>query len=247
MTMEFSSFELFLRERRQACLLLARHGETDWNAEGLIQGQQDRPLSPEGFRQRKTLFFRLRDVPLARIYTSALQRTIQTALPLSEEKKIPLEIVPALNEAKLGVFEGEHKVNFSDELSRRTYTDFLNDEVNVILPGGGESLRCVDERIREPLRRIRTAVEREGHVLVVAHRNVNKMLIRNLLNLTLEEGYRVESKNNWLYVFAPREREIFLVELHSPTGKVKVKPGYRQIEGGVVSRKTFHSRTAKLK
>ncbi len=99
MTMEFSSFELFLRERRQACLLLARHGETDWNALGLIQGQQDRPLSLEGFRQRKNLFFRLRDVPLARIYTSALLRTIQTALPLSEEKKIPLEIVPALNEA----------------------------------------------------------------------------------------------------------------------------------------------------
>ena len=70
------------------------------------------------------------------------------------------------------------------------------------------------------------AVELKRNVLIVAHRNVNNMLIRNLLNLTLEEGYRVESKNNWLYVFAPRERDIFLVELNSPTGNLKIGSGY---------------------
>ena len=69
------------------------------------------------------------------------------------------------------------------------------------------------------------------------------MLIRNLLDLTFEEGYRVESKNNWLYVFASREREIFLVEFDSPTGNVKIHSGYGRIEGEAVSRQSLRSRS----
>jgi len=88
--MIYLSLQNFLGILQQNCLLLARHGETDWNALGLIQGQQDRPLSPKGFQHRKSLFFHLQPVPLAKIYTSALQRTLQTAQPLSEEKKIPI-------------------------------------------------------------------------------------------------------------------------------------------------------------
>ncbi len=104
--MIYRSLTEFLDQLQQNCLLLARHGETDWNALELIQGQQDRPLSPKGFQQRKNLFFHLQTVPLVKIYCSSLQRTIQTAQPLSEENHIPIITFPELNEAKLGVFEG---------------------------------------------------------------------------------------------------------------------------------------------
>ena len=230
--MEYPSLTTFLRGLRQNCLLLARHGETDWNARGLIQGQQDRPLSLLGYRQRKTLFFRLRSVSLARIFTSGLERAIQTALPLSEELGIPLEVLPALNEAKLGVFEGESKVDFADELSARLYGEFLEDEVTVILPGGGENLRQVNDRVQEPLELIRESLGGDGHVLVVSHRNVAKMLIKNLLDLSFDQGQRVEQKNHWLYVFAPRERQLFLTRLHEPTGPLLVHPGYEEVGVG---------------
>lgn len=82
--MIYPSLSSFLEELKENCLLLARHGETDWNSKSLIQGQQDRPLSPKGFQQRKNLFFCLRQVQISKIYTSQLQRTIQTAQPLSE-------------------------------------------------------------------------------------------------------------------------------------------------------------------
>ncbi len=167
--MIYPSLQMFLDTLQQNCLLLARHGETDWNALGLIQGQQDRPLSPKGFQQRKSLFFQLQPVQLARIFTSALQRTLQTAQPLSEETKIPISIFPELDEAKLGVFEGEHKVNFSDEYSQKMYAAFLRDEVNVILPGGGENLKAVYTRIQTPLQEILRSVAQDGHVLIVAH------------------------------------------------------------------------------
>ena len=226
--MPYRSIQSFLEERQEDCLLLARHGETDWNARGLIQGQQDRPLSALGYRQRKVLFFRLRSVALVRIFTSGLDRAIQTALPLNAELGLPQEVLPALNEAKLGVFEGESKTEFADELSARLYKEFLEDEVNVVLPGGGENLRQLDARIQEPLKLILESLH-SGHVLVVSHRNVAKVLIKNLLGLSFEQAKHVEQKNHWLYIFAPRAREIFLVRLDDATGPLMIRPGYEKV------------------
>ena len=228
--MLYSSLKDFLYELKQNCLLIARHGETDWNTLGFIQGQQDRPLSPKGFQQRKNLFFHLQSLPLAKIYTSALERTIQTAQPLSEEKKIPITIVPELNEVKLGVFEGEHKIDFSDNYSAELYKEFLQDEINVVLPGGGENLKTVYDRIQNPLQEILRSVAQEGHVLVVAHRNINKMLVKNLLGLGFQAGYRVEHKNNWLYIYATQHHEIYLMKIKNPVGDVEIFPGYEEID-----------------
>lgn len=222
----YPSLPHFLTTLNENCLILARHGETDWNALGLIQGQQDRPLNPKGFQQRKNLFFQLQDVPLAKIYTSALQRTILTAEPLGIEKGIPLEKWAALNEAKLGIFEGEHKVQFADEHSQKMYLEFTQDEVNLILPGGGENLKMVHERIQPAMEAIMAAVSNLGNVLVIAHRNVNKMILKGLLNLSFEQGFLLEHKHSWVYIFAPRAQKIFWYEIGAPTGSIDIQEGY---------------------
>jgi len=226
----YNSLQEFLDRLQENCLLLARHGESDWNSIDLIQGQQDRPLSPAGYKQRKNLFFLLQPVTLARIFTSTLQRTIQTAQPISEEKKIPLERMPALNEAKLGVFEGENKTSFSDDFSKKMYQSFLDDEINVMLPGGGENLKMVDMRIAQAVTMFLDAVANSGHTLVVGHRNVNKMIVRNLLELSFEEGYQVEHKHHWLYVYAPKIRQIFFTRIGNPGTTIEIEPGYKKID-----------------
>lgn len=226
----YSSLQAFLIELDENCLLLTRHGETDWNAMKMIQGQQDRPLNFAGYEQRKNLFYLLKPISLNRICCSALQRTIQTALPISIEKNISLEQYPELNEVKLGIFEGLHKEKFTDDFSRNCYQAFLNDEVNISLPGGGESLKSVDKRVRNTVEDIVSSVASTGHVLVVGHRNVNKMILRNLLGLSLEEGFQTEHKNNWLYVFAPKKAEIFLIKIPSPEQPVQAQIGYEMIK-----------------
>ena len=55
-------------------LLLVRHGETDWNAEGRLQGHTDRPLNDYGRRQAATLAERLSDDGITAVYTSDLAR-----------------------------------------------------------------------------------------------------------------------------------------------------------------------------
>lgn len=226
---ESDDLQTFLLTLKEPCLLLARHGETDWNANNLIQGQQDRPLSPLGYQQRKNLFYMLLDVPIKQIYTSQLQRTIETARPISEAKQIVMQSLSVLNEAKLGVFEGEHKVNFADAYSKEIYNNFLKDEVNIALPGGGENLKMVYARIRSKVDHIIDSVDKSGHSLVVAHRNVNKMIIKHLLDLSFEEGFQVEHKNNWLYIFAPRSRQLFVTEIPSPGNKILIHTGFATV------------------
>ncbi len=226
----YCSLQEFLDRLQENCLLLARHGESDWNAMDLIQGQQDRPLSPLGFKQRKNLFFLLHPVTLARIFSSTLQRSIQTAIAISEEKRIPLETMPELSEVKLGIFEGESKASFSDNFSKKIYQAFLDDEINVILPGGGENLKMVDKRIAQPVNIFLDAVENSGHTLVVGHRNVNKMIIRNLLGLSFAKGYRVEHKNSLLYVYAPQKQQIFSIEISNPGELIRIEQGYKEID-----------------
>lgn len=226
----YNSLQEFLDSVGENCLLLARHGESDWNAVGILQGQQDRPLSPRGSQQRKNLFFLLQSVTLARIFTSTLQRTVQTAIPISEEKELTLVQLAELDEAGLGVFEGLSRSFGSDDESGKLYQSFLNDEINVALPGGGESLRMVDKRITQPVALFLDTVRNLGHTLVVGHRNVNKMILRNLLGLSFEEAYRVEHESNCLYVYAPIRGTIAFLRIGSPDSKVEIEPGYQRID-----------------
>ncbi len=58
-------------------------------------------------------------------------RTILTAMPLSIDKKCQLEKKPELSEVKLGILEGQHEEEFSNDFSRNCYQAFLNDDIKV--------------------------------------------------------------------------------------------------------------------
>ena len=86
------------------------------------------------------------------------------------------------------------------------------------------------DRVQKPLQKITHTVAQDGHVLVVAHRNVNKMLVQSLLGLDFGAGYRVEHLNHWLYIFTLQSKEIYLMELNSPADTVEINPGYCEID-----------------
>src|SRR5690606_30028712 len=80
-------------------ILLARHGETAWNAEGRYQGQEDIPLSDTGRSQARRLGERLRDVRIDRAVASPLARTLETAqLALGEPRAAMLTLDAGLME-----------------------------------------------------------------------------------------------------------------------------------------------------
>ena len=69
----------FVRDRGPHCLIVARHGETDWNAEGRLQGQQDIALNSRGRIQALAAARFLRSIPLQQVHSSNLRRCQETA------------------------------------------------------------------------------------------------------------------------------------------------------------------------
>lgn len=84
-----------------------RHGETEWNAERRIQGQTDVPLSPKGREQARELADRLADASIGAIWSSDLQRALDTARPLAERLGLEVHVTKALRERDFGDDEGK--------------------------------------------------------------------------------------------------------------------------------------------
>ena len=132
-------------------LLLVRHGETDWNADGRLQGQTDRPLTDFGRRQAQQLAEQLADEELEAIYSSDLSRARETAAIVGGRLGLAVALDPALREKDWGTWEG--------------LTAVERDRVEFV----GESTEAHQERILGALRRIAERHPGDGRVLVVTH------------------------------------------------------------------------------
>ena len=117
-------------------LLLVRHGETDWNAEGRLQGHTDRPLSDYGRGQARGLAEELEGEELEAIYASDLARARETAEIVGERLGLPVVLDPDLREKDWGTWEG--------------LTAVERDRVEFV----GESTEAHQERMLRALRRI---------------------------------------------------------------------------------------------
>jgi 2,3-bisphosphoglycerate-dependent phosphoglycerate mutase len=116
-------------------LFVFRHGETDWNREGRLQGQTDTPLNATGLAQAEALASRLRPHRLDAVVSSDLKRALTTARIVGEILRVPVTVDHGLRETGVGLAEGllweEAKARFGAELTERWYA-----EKNVAFPGG---------------------------------------------------------------------------------------------------------------
>ena len=90
-------------------IYIVRHGQTDFNLKGIVQGRGvDSSLNETGFRQAQLLFEKYKDIPFDNILTSTLRRTHQTVSPFAE---IGLHHTPkvALDEISWGICVCEHE------------------------------------------------------------------------------------------------------------------------------------------
>jgi len=158
-------------------LLLVRHGETDWNAEGRLQGQTDRPLSDYGRRQARELAEELADEGLEAIYSSDLARAHETAEIVGERLGLAVVLDPDLREKDWGSWEG--------------LTSVERDRVEFV----GESTEAHQERMLQALRRISDRHPGDGRVLVVTHGGSMRRVQTAALGLALPV---VENCGCWL-------------------------------------------------
>ena len=148
-------------------LLLARHGETDWNAAGRIQGQSDTALNARGQEQAKALARRLLDrgEQVERIYTSPQRRARETAGLAGELLGQCPKSLPALREISFGHWEGCSW----PEIRARWPEEYWYCEADRLdrAPAEGETFREMLERVLPALGEITAGPERS--VLVITH------------------------------------------------------------------------------
>ena len=145
-------------------IYLARHAESDWNAENRFQGHMDRPLTERGRAQAEALADELADKPLEAVFSSPLHRALDTAELVAARHDLPAIPVEALREVDVGGWAGlsrsEVEVRFPDAFGRW-------------LAGGegwenGETYDEMAERVLAAVRQI-AGEHPESTVLIVSH------------------------------------------------------------------------------
>jgi len=174
-------------------IYLARHGQTDWNAQRRLQGATDTHLNAAGRAQAETLAVRLAGVKFDAVYSSRLARTRETAAIV--HGRVPIDSLADLDERNLGKFQGF--VLDSDSVATAEYSrriTALGDSLD-----GGETLEHQLARVTRALDGIRRR-HASGSVLVVAHGLTNQLVLKALLGLTWDQANAIVQANDELYL-----------------------------------------------
>jgi probable phosphoglycerate mutase len=145
-------------------ILLARHGETDWNSERRWQGHADRPLNDIGREQARELAETLADRAIDVIYSSDLVRAHETALIVGTRLRLPVEVDTGLREVDVGDWAGR----LLTEIEAVDPEGFRRWQQGHKAWNGGESYEEMGERVVAAV--LRLAERHPGQtVLIVSH------------------------------------------------------------------------------
>lgn len=158
-------------------ILLIRHGQTDWNAEGRWQGHVDVPLNATGIAQARALAEHLRGRPISAVYSSDLKRAHATAAAIAERFKLPVQDDPRWRELLLGAFQGlttsEITAKYPQEMQK-----MRDDYMGYVVPQG-ESRRAMQTRAYAAYSEI-AASEAAPEIAIVSHGGPIRVLLLKL-------------------------------------------------------------------
>lgn len=203
-------------------IYLVRHGVTPWNAQGLVQGWTDVPLSDTGRAQAARLAEYLAGGSFAHVLTSTLSRARETADILAGPHGLTPEVDIELREYHCGRWEGRpyHEIRATE---RDAFFAWFNDP-DVPMPEG-ESMNQSGRRAVAVVRRVLDRLEKrldarrreaggprpsftfpgrkEEALLVVAHGGVNRLIAADLLGISVDVAKRMRLDNASLSIFEP--------------------------------------------
>ena len=178
-------------------IYLIRHGQTVHNHLGIVQGRYvNSSLSELGYKQADAFFRKYRSVPFQKVYTSTLQRTVQTVQQFLD-LGLPHEALPGLDEICWGDSEGLH----ADGENNKRYWEIIDTWKQGNLEPrlkGGENPLDLQMRQQEALDHI--ANQPEDLVLVCMHGRALKILLAWITGLHMKEMDSFDHDNLSLYI-----------------------------------------------
>jgi probable phosphomutase (TIGR03848 family) len=163
-------------------LLLIRHAANDWFQTGRLPGWTPGVhLNEAGRAQAAGLARRLAGVPLAALYSSPLERAVETAQPLAEAHGLAVEVRPGLGEMHAGDWSGRT----FDELEKEELWPVIQSYPSSVRLPGGESFQGCQARIVADLEAIRRAHAGQT-VAVVSHADPLRMAVAHYVGMPLD-------------------------------------------------------------
>ena len=168
-------------------VLLARHGESDWNRAKRWQGFADRPLTDLGHRQAQELADRLAGTELDAVYSSDLRRAVETAEAVARPRGLEVRTTPDLREVDVGAWSGLTRSE-AEARSPQAYERWLQ--------GGegwedGETYAELGTRVVRAIRAI-AANHDGGRVLIVAHGGTIRAIHAAALGVDIHTYRRIQ-------------------------------------------------------
>ena len=168
-------------------IYIVRHGETEWNAEGRIQGHTDVGLTERGREQARAIAGRLAGISFDAAYCSDMSRTRSTAQIILGERANQLSESPDLREYNKGVFEGLTPDEYRERYPDLYEASLVNDPD--FAPPGGETIRQCQARMTGFVKLLRER-HLDQDVLVVGHGGSLRSALAALLELPLEANWK---------------------------------------------------------
>lgn len=165
-------------------LYITRHGETEWNKAGKMQGWQNSNLTEKGIANAKKLGESLKDIEFDCIYSSPLGRALDTAKYIRGSKTTQIILKDSLKEMGFGCWEGvdHNEVERLYPVQRHNFWS----KPHLYEPVDGESYQQLISRVEALLKEV-TGDKSAGNVLIVTHAAVKKAIYSILKGLPLEE------------------------------------------------------------
>jgi probable phosphoglycerate mutase len=191
-------------------IYLIRHGETDQNLSGIIQGSSiNSTLNATGQRQARAFYQQYRHVAFDKVYVTELHRTHQSVADFINDG-IPLEVLPQFNEIHWGTLEG---INIKSD-SGAQYFEMLSQwsagNTNFAKPGG-ESPNQVRQRMQDGLNYL-LAKPDEHTILVCLHGRALRILLTIITGTPLAAMDQFEHRNLGLYIVQYQAGRFEIVE-----------------------------------
>jgi broad specificity phosphatase PhoE len=173
-------------------LVLVRHGQTDFNVQHRLPGQLPGiPLNDEGRREARATAEAIRPLPLRTIVTSPLERTMETAGFVNEQRALQLQQDRDLLDTNYGRFSGE----CYDELDKQSGAWARYSADPLYAPPGVESFAQVQQRAVRAAERWRHMRDAGEWVALVTHADLVKLIVAHYMGIPLGSVPRINMDN----------------------------------------------------
>lgn len=194
------------------CIILVRHGQTEWNRIERFRGRADVPLNEKGLLEAEATGMRVAaEWKPAALYSSPLSRAIKTAEAIAKHFDLHVQIHPGLVDIDYGEWQGLTPDEVRDRWPAELQAWYHQPD-EAIIPGG-ETLAQLRSRGMRAVNEL-SAQHAEHTIVLVGHTVINRIILLGILGLGNERFWHIKQDTCAINVFEAEKGDFVLVSLN---------------------------------